>query len=201
MILSFSNQGDRMKLVMILAILLILIGGCSTVQDSPSGPTIEMTPVLSGIQELSLNAQDLQQLGMMNNGTDCQTEDYQTDADSPLAQYGICSYSINRLNDTEVVIQLEKYANVEALNGSYQYNSLHLRSIEGLISENDFGDQSRFYINNVNDYGGQFNDPNISYYALYICKDKYIIHISSKGSKDAREYVTQIGQLILSKFG
>ena len=191
-----------MKLAMISAILLILIGGCSTVQDSPSGPTIKITHTISGTQELVLNEQDLQQLGM-SNGTNCRTEEgYSNIVDSSLGQYSICIYNINSLNDTQVIIELQKFANLGALNGSYQYNSVHLRSIEGLISQNDYGDQSRFYLNNVNDYGGQYNDPNVYYYTLYTCKNEYLIHITSKGrSKEALDYIAKIGRQILSKFG
>jgi hypothetical protein len=105
------------------------------------------------------------------------------------------------LNDTGVVIELKKYTNSGDLNGSYQYESLHLRSIEGLISENDYGDQSRFYVNNENDYGAEYNDPNMYYYALYISKNEYLIYVTSKGtSVEAKEYVAKIGRRILSKF-
>jgi uncharacterized protein YceK len=201
-----------MKLAIILAILLILVGGCSTVQDSQ----IKTTHTISGTQELVLNEQDLQQIGMtsdlnaqdlqqfgMSNGTNCLTdENYTNIIDSSQGQYSICIYNIGNLNDTEVIIELQKFANYEALNGSYQYSSLHLYSVEGLISENDYGDQSRFRVNNVNDYGGEFNDPNVYYYHLWICKDKYLIHITSKGrSKEAVDYIAKIGQQILSKFG
>ena len=178
-----------MKLAIILAILLILIGGCSIVQDS-----------ISGTQELVLNEQDLQQLWMTSNGTDCQTEEYQTNEYSPLAQYSICYYTINSLNDTQIILELKKYTNFEDLNGSYQYSSLHLRSVEGLISENDYGDQSRFSVNNENDYMGHLNKPGVYYYHLWICKDKYLIHITSKGSEEAKDYIVKIGQQILSKF-
>src|SRR3989344_1078308 len=191
-----------MKLAIILAILLILIGGCSTVQDSPSGPTIKTTHTISGNQELVLNEQELQQLGMTGdglqqlgmttNGTDCKTEEYPTDEHSPLAQYTICSYIINSLNDTEVVIELQKFTNVEDRNGAYQYASLHLRGFEGLISENDYGDLSRFYAN---------NESVVYYYHLWICKDEYLIHITSKGTKEAGEPIAEIGRMILSKFG
>jgi len=199
-----------MKLAIILAILLILITGCSTVQDPPSWP------IISGTQELALNEQDLQQIGMtsdvneqdlqqlgMSNGTNCQTdEEYTNIVDSSVGQYSICSYIINSLNDTQVIIELQKFANYEALNGSYQYNSLHLYSVQGLISQDDFGDQSRFRVNNVNDYGGQYNDPNVYFYHLWFTKDLYLIHITSKGSsKEAQEYIAKIGQQILSKFG
>ena len=200
-----------MKLAIILAILLILIGGCALVQDG----RIKTTPTISGTQELVLNEQDLQQLGMtsdlneqdlqqlgMSNGTNCRTdEDYTNIVDSSLGQYSICIYNINSLNDTWVVIELQKFANYEALNGSYQYDSQHLFSIQGIISENDYGDQSLFRVNNENDYGGQFNEPGVYYYHLWICKDLYLIHITSKGSKDAGEYITKIGRRILSKFG
>lgn len=178
-----------MKLTIILAILLMLLVGCSTVQDK-----------VSGIQNLVLNEQDLQQLGMVRDGTDCRTEEYQTSDSAPLAQYGICNYGINSLNDTQVVIELQKFTNFEDLNGTYQYNSLHLYSIEGLISENDYGDQSRFRVNNEHDYGGQYNEPNIYYYHLWISKNKYLIHITSKGNKESEEYIAKIGRQILSKF-
>ena len=186
-------------------------------QESPSGPTIRTTPTISGTQELvfneqdlqqlgmtsDLNEQDLQQLGITGNGTNCQTEeDYTNIVDSSLGQYSICIYNISSLNDTQVIIQLQKFANYEALNGAYQYDSQHLYSIQGLISENDFGDQSRFRVNNENDYGGQYNDPNVYYYHLWICKNEYLIHITSNGrSKEAKEYIAKIGRRILSKFG
>ena len=155
---------------------------------------------ISGIQDLVLNKQDLQQLGMMSDGTDCQTDtEYTNSIDSSVGQYSICGYVM--LKDTNVVIELQKFANYEALNGSYQYSSQHLYSIEGLISENDYGDMSRFRVNNVNDYGGQYNDPNVYYYHLWIAKNEYLIHITSKGTKEADKYIAKIGQQILSKFG
>lgn len=204
-----------MKLAIILAILLLLIGGCSAVQDLPSGPSINTTDKLSGIQELVLDEQDLQQLGMMGNtnetylqqfeiagnGTYCRTErDYSNIVDSSMGQYSICGYLISSLNDTEVIIEFQKFADYEALNGSYQYGSSHLYSVEGLISENDYGDQSRFRVNNENDYGGQYNSPGVYFYHLWFTKDLYLIHITSKGSKDAKEYIESTGQQILSKF-
>jgi hypothetical protein len=54
----------------------------------------------------------------------------------------------------------------------------------------------------VNDYGGQFNEPGVYFYHLWICKDKYLIHITSKGTEEAAgDSVREIGQQILSKFG
>jgi len=188
-----------MKPAMILAIALIIVAACFVAGFSlmQGGNTTHM---ISGTQELALNAQDLQQLGMTSNA-DCQTEE-QTSYSSQQVQYSFCNYTISSLNDTEVILQLQKFTNIEDLNGSYQYGSLHLYSIEGLISENVYGDQSRFRVNNVNDYGGEFNEPGVYYYHLWICKDLYLIHITSGGrSQEAGEYVTRIGQQILSKFG
>jgi hypothetical protein len=210
-----ANDCGIMKPAIILVILLILIAGCSPVQDPPSGP-IKATHPISGIQELALSEQDLQQLGLTRDlnpqdlqqfgitetGTNCHTEgNYSNIVDSSQGQYSICTYLIPSLNDTQVIIQLSSYSNIEALNGSYQYDSLHLYSVEGLISENDYGDMSRFRVNNVNDYGGQYNDPNVYSYHLWIGKNLYLIHISSRGSKEAQGYVAEIGRRILSKFG
>lgn len=190
-----------MKLAIILAILLISIGAYLIMQDKIFGPTIKTTNTIQGTQELTLSGPDLQQLGMRNGGTDCQTEEYTTNEYSPLAQYSFCNYTTNDLDDTEIVIELKKFTNQEDLNGTYQYESLHLRSAEGLLSENEYGDQSRFYVNNENDYGGNVNtEPNVYYYHLWVCKDKYLIHITSKGSKEANKYIANMGQLILSKF-
>lgn len=181
-----------MKLAIILTIflaILLLVGGCGK------------TTTTSGTQALVLDEQDLQQLGMTKS-EDCQTDDQYTNIiDSSIGQYSFCSYIIDSLNDTEVIIELQKFANYEALDGSYQYASSHLFSIEGLISEDDFGDKSRFRVNHEKDYMGHLNEPGVYYYHLWICKELYLIHITSSGtSKEADEYITKIGQLILSKF-
>jgi hypothetical protein len=190
-----------MKLTMILAILLVLIVGCSTAQNPSTGQSLNTAQTITGIQDLMLNEQDLQQLGMMRSGIACQTEE-QTSINSLPVQYGFCNYTINSLNDTELIIELQEFTNLQDLNNSYQYSSLHYYSVQGLISENDFGDQSRFRVNNVNDYGGQYNDPNVYYYHLWICKDVYLIHITSKGRNiEAVDYIPKIGRQILAKFG
>ena len=168
-----------------LATLLILIAGCSAAENPSSGLTISAT------QELVLNEKDLEQLGMISNETDCQTEEYETNEYSPLAQYSICYYTINSFNDTQAVLELQKFANLMDLNGTYQYSSLHLRGFQGLISENEHGDLSRFYVN---------NESTVYYYHLWIIKNEYLIHITSKGSKDAQDYITKIGRVILAKF-
>ena len=161
-------------------------------QDSQSGPTINTTNTISGTKELVLNEQDLLQLEITSAGNECQTEEYQTDEYSPLAQYTFCTYAINSLNDTQVVIELKKFTNLEDRNGTYQYESLHLRGFQGLISENDYGDLSRFYVN---------NESTVYYYHLWIGKDEYLIHVTSKGNNEAGEYIAKIGHQILSKFG
>lgn len=197
-----------MKLTIILAVLLIFVAGCSIVQDERS------THKILGTKDLILNERDLQQLGMINNlnktdleqlgitENNCRTDyEYSNIIDSSLGQYSICSYIISSLNDTKVIIELQKFANYEALNGTYQYNSMHLFGTKGLISENDFGDQSRFRVNSEDDYGAEFNEPGMYYYHLWICKDLYLIHITSSGrSKEAKDYIARIGRQILSKF-
>lgn len=172
-----------MKLTAILAILIMLVSGCSLAKDGGQPQNI------AGTHELVLNEQDLQQLGMVGA---CQTEEYQTDEFSPLAQYSFCNYTIDSFSDTEVVVELKKFTNFEDLNGTYQYESLHLRGFEGLISEDDYGDLSRFYVS---------NESTVYYYNLWIGKNEYLIHVTSKGSKDAGENIEKIGQRILSKFG
>lgn len=172
-----------MKLTIILAILLALAIGCSIPQDSN-------TSAISGTKDLLLNEQDLAQLGI-TSGIDCSTEEYQTGQFSPLAQYSFCSFNLTSLGDSEVVLELKKFADIESLNGTYQYESLHLRGFQGIISENDYGDFSRFYVN---------NESHIFYYHLWIGKKEYLIHLTSKGSREAGEHISGTGQLILSKF-
>ncbi|MFH1133920.1 MAG: hypothetical protein V1735_05490 [Nanoarchaeota archaeon] len=167
-------------------------------QDAVPAPKQSQT--IYGTQELVLTGQDLQQLGMAGPG--CRTEEgYTNIVDPSQGQYSFCNYTIARLNDTEVLIELQKFDNIEALNGTYQYQSLHYFSVEGLLSEDDFGDQSRFRVSNEHDYGGQFNDPDVSYYHLWITKDLFLIHITTQGSNGTREHVAAIGRRILSKFG
>ncbi|MFH1236799.1 MAG: hypothetical protein V1648_00125 [Candidatus Aenigmatarchaeota archaeon] len=189
-----------MKPVIILAIVLIIAAICLVALFSmqQNGST---TNTISGTLDLTLNAQDLQHLGMTEH--ECRTEDnYGNIVDSSPGQYTFCNYTTSELNDTEIIVELQKFENIEALNGTYQYSSLHLFSIQGLISENAYGDQSRFRVNNVNDYGGEFNEPGVYYYHLWITKNEYLIHIISGGrNQEAGDYVTRIGQQILSKFG
>ena len=201
-----------MKLAIILTILSMIIGGCSTLQESPSVPIINTTNKISGTQDLLLGDQEIQQLGLttylnesdlnlfgLSKGTNCGTEEsYSNIVDSSVGQYSLCVYY---LNDTQIIIELQKFADYEALNGSYQYSSSHLFSVEGLISENEFGDQSTFRVNNEHDYGGESNPPGVYFYHLWVTQDLYLIHITSKGSEDAKGYITKIGRQILSKLG
>ena len=178
-------------MVMLGILAVVFIAGCTSQKP---------THKISGTQGLLPDEQDLQQLGMTSDRTDCLTEEYPTNEHSPLAQYSFCNYTINSLNDTVIVLQLKKYTNFEDLNGAYQYDSQHLFSIEGLISENDYGDQSRFRVNHENDYMGHLNEPGVYYYHLWICKNEYLIHITSKGTMEAEDYIARIGRQILSQF-
>jgi hypothetical protein len=174
-----------MKYAILLVIVLALLAGCSP------------KPTISGTSVLVLNEQDIKQLGIIG---DCKTEEYETSEYSALEQYSFCEYNVSGLN-TEIIIEVKRFTNANDLNGTYQYESLHLYSVEGLISENDYGGMSRFRVNSEKDYGGEFNDPNIYYYHLWIGKGNYLIHITSKGSKEAKENIAEIGHAILAKFG
>lgn len=189
-----------MKLTMVLAIILIIIVGYLIVQYSLSGPAANTTHAISGTQDLVLNEQDLQQLGMTSNWAECQTDE-QTSFDLSPVQYTFCNYSIDSLSDTEVFLEMKKFTNLEELDNTYQYESSHLFGAKGLISENTFGDHSRFRVNSDDDYGAEFNEPGVYFYHLWICKNEYFIHITSKGAGEAEGYIAETGRLILSKFG
>ena len=180
-----------MKLAVL--VLLLFVGGCAGIAENQ----VEQGSAAVAIQELMLTDDEIVQLGMTRN--DCQTEEYQASEYSPVTQYSICFYTIIR-DDTEVIIELTEFSNPEDLNGTYQYASQHLRSIHGLLSEKDYGDQSRFYINHEDDYGAEFNDPDVHFYSLYICKDLSLIHITSRGTEQAGEDVAAIGRLLMTKF-
>lgn len=163
-----------MRLLLITFILVLFLTGC--VNDS----------TISGIEEIMPNESDFSEMGILVNESSCSVE----------GEYGICFYNIS---NAEIVIQLNKYADIQDLNGSYLYSSSHLRSAEGLISENEFGDQSRFSINHEDDYMGHLNQEGVYYYHLWITKDLYLIHITSKGS-DIKEDIEKMGNKILLKF-
>lgn len=181
-----------MKKLLIITVLLFAVASCT--------PTPEETKIIQEVQGLILNEEDLQEIGMTLIENGCLTEEYQTSEYSPLEHLSTCNYTINSLEETEVVVELRKYTNLHDLNGTYQYSSSHLFSAEGLISEDEFGDQSKFRVNSEHDYGGEFNEPNIYYYNLWITKDLYLIHVTSKGSGEAKSYIERIGQRILNKF-
>lgn len=200
-----------MKRTIVLAILLLLIGvigGCAKVPEEP-------VSAITGTQQLLLTEQEVEQLGLSNeinaddlevlglaNGTNCHTEEgYSNVVDSTMGQYSICAYNVPALNDTQIIIQLTRYENTEARNGSYMYESSHYYSAQGLISENDYGELSRFRMSNENDYGGEYNVPGEYYYHLWICKELYLIHITSGKSLEAKGYIEDIAQVILSRFG
>jgi len=204
-----------MKLTILLAIILIFIAGCAVQNEKL--PPIEK---IKGTQELILTQQDTSYLGLTPNlneeeisffemnGTNCRTDNsYGNVVDASTGQYSICVYKTNSVNDSlingsSVVVEITKFADYDALNGSYQYNSLHLFGAKGYFGENTFGDQSRFHVNSDDDYGAQFdtNPPNVRFYHLWFTKGLYMVHITSKGSVDDKEYIANIGRTILEKF-
>jgi len=150
--------------------------------------------------EIDLNNSAMAQLGMDFNGTNCRSEE-QTSYDLSSVQYTLCTYAIPGLNDTEVIVELKRFGSMDALNGSYQYESSHLFGAKGIISQNDFGDQSKFHVNSDDDYGAEFNTPGIYYYHLWFTKGLYMVHITSGGSEDAKGYIASMGRQFLAKIG
>lgn len=184
-----------MNRIIIILSLFLFIFGCTILEES------SISNSYSNINSINLllNETEIYYLGLEKNETICNTEEYETSEFSPLKQESICFYSTE--DGTEIVIQIKKYTNYNDLNGTYQYTSSHLRSSQGIISENEFGDQSKFSSNHEDDYGAEFNEQGVYYYYLWFTKDLYLIHITSKGSEDAKEYVKNIGNQILVKFG
>jgi len=142
----------------------------------PGAPVIKkLQPRI--LDDLVLSEQDLASL-RLTLAQDCAFVHYQTN-NQALAAYGLCNYT---LGSTEVIVELKELTTIEDLNGSYHYESLHLRGREGLISEDTLGDMSRFYVNN----------ESTVYYHLWTSKDTVLIHVAFKGSKDAKG-ITKIG--------
>ncbi|USN45596.1 MAG: hypothetical protein H6502_00490 [Candidatus Woesearchaeota archaeon] len=175
-----------LQAIMVSVVLLVFMTGCTIPEETEQ--KYSTSQHTSSTEELLLTQANLEQLEVTNN-TSCKTERYATAAYSPLAQYSICFFNSSKDN-TEIVIELKKYTNTQDLNGSFQYESLHLRGFEGLISENTYGDQSRFYVN---------NESATYYYHLWIAKDYFLIHVTSKGSEEAKDDITAIGEMILAK--
>ena len=199
--------------LLILAIITLALSfvGCQSSQQTTILPSTNLTNAtfstnqnftskISTAQTLFLTPQDLVQLGLVTNETNCTVDSYETSVDSPLAQNGMCTYYINNLSGSQIIIQLYKFADPTNINYSFQYNSGHLQGAKGIISLNTFGDQSRFSKNSPDDYGAEFNKDNTSYYHLWFTKDLYMVHVTSKGVPTDGDYVQNISRLILSKF-
>lgn len=202
-----------MKQYLSVVLILILITGCQTMQESG--------PAISGIQDLMLNEQDLQELGLtanpgglpnwteyypqgtdffaLTNGTHCELKESLESSD--YTNYRNCAY---RSSNTSFSIIVKRYSSGEDLNFSYGYDSTHYQGAAGIISVNEYGDRSLLRVNDPGDFTYQFVpfDPNIFHYNFYISKDLYLIRVYSEGEdKDAVESVKKIGEKIISKFG
>ncbi|MCB9359369.1 hypothetical protein H6503_05540 [Candidatus Woesearchaeota archaeon] len=172
-------------IAIMLLFLIILLVGCSENENTDvilpdNNVNVSMSPIIS--------YEELGELGLADNG--CRTEQYKTGEFSTLSEYSFCNYTIESLDDTEVIIELKEFTDLENLNGSYQYESLHLRGYQGMISEDEYGDMSRFYVNNESD---------VYYYHLWIADKLQLIHVTSKGSKDAEGIIVNIGNYLLAR--
>ncbi|MBU5688357.1 MAG: hypothetical protein KQA41_02720 [Candidatus Aenigmarchaeota archaeon] len=147
---------------------------------------------------VTLDDNDLKELNL-SIANECITEKYQAQQHSSLSEYTYCNYTADNLKDTWIFVEIKKFTNLNDLENSYQYESSHLFGSKGLLSENEFGDKSKFRVNAEDDYGAEFNPPGIYYYHLWITKGYYMIHITSKGSMDADKTIKDMGQRILLK--
>ncbi|MCX8179005.1 MAG: hypothetical protein N3D75_04225 [Candidatus Aenigmarchaeota archaeon] len=160
--------------------------------------TLYLKDLLRQNVELKIDDIEMENIGF-SVANEC-VKEYYNQRQSSIKQYIYCNYTVNSLSDTWIFLEIKKFQNKNDLYNAYEYDSQHLFAADGIISENTYGDKSRFRINSKNDYGAEFVDPNISYYHLWICKNNYLIHITSKGSKQANEYIERMADLILSKF-
>ncbi len=140
---------------------------------------------VTDISHLIPDEQELNSIKLSAEG--CQTESYETHERAPLKQYSICNFTGQ---ETNITTQIYKYTNFDDLNGSYQYKSLHLRGYQGLIEENSYGQLSRFYVN---------NESTTYYYHFWIVEDPFLVHVTSKGSAQAKGYVEALGLKMLEK--
>ncbi len=188
----------KLKAGIFLVIILVILGGLLAAQSIPR--FLSSVPEISGTGDILPDEQGLRRFGMEISGLSCRTEDYETGARASLAQYSFCNFTITSLNGTEVILEVKKYTNMEDRTGAYQYESSHLFGQEGLISENEYGDLSRFRVSSEDDYMGHLNNPGVYYYHLWICKDLYLIHVTSSGTVEAEDEVASVGEHILSQF-
>jgi hypothetical protein len=151
--------------------IVILLAGCSS-QITNESPELITTEIL--IRQLDIDFDE------------CEHEAYETSESSPLEEQSFC---IAYIDESEIVVVIQKFTNFHDLDGSYQYSSLHLRGFQGLINEDTYGDFSRFY----------FTEDIVIYYNLWIIKDEFLIHITSKNLNE-QEVIEQIAENLLEKF-
>jgi hypothetical protein len=186
--------------------LLVVLTACTT-PTSPEPATVQ------GTQELILTDDDLTAVGLspntdpadnqvlrIPNGTNCRTETtYGKNVTVENGAYTICTYTADDLNNTEITVETRRFKDQASLNGSYQYESSHLFSEDGLISRDELGDQSTFRKNSDQDYGGANNNESMHYYHLWATKDLYYVHVTSSGSDEARSIVRGVAERTLAK--
>ncbi|MFH8080784.1 MAG: hypothetical protein QXO84_02800 [Candidatus Aenigmatarchaeota archaeon] len=148
-------------------------------------------------KNFSFNELQIEELNL-STSDNCKMEKYETNEYNSLSEYFSCNYTVNELKDTWIFVEIKKFENREDLENTYQYESSHLFGSKGLLSENELGEKSRFRVSSDDDYGAEFNPKGVYFYHLWICKGNYLIHITSKGEKEAGEYVKKIGQKIIS---
>ncbi|HLP79507.1 MAG TPA: hypothetical protein VK158_02650 [Acidobacteriota bacterium] len=167
----------RLTLLFTAIVAMLLLTGCTVEKSTQS------------IQEIMLTTQEITDLQM--------TPKYKTgdvdlpcvveESDSSRTQYALCGYT---KGDSEIIIELAKYNNLNDLNDSYQYASSHLINSDWLIQQDAYGDMSKLQ---------KWNESSTFYYHFYIVKDMYMIHVTSKGVESDQATVVDIGKTMLDK--
>ncbi len=194
-----TKNTNYLSILAILLLAVFIVGCQSTPQTTP-------TPVskVTSVSNLLLTYSNIESLNLVSNDSGCIIQVQEQTEYSPRGEYAMCTYYVNNFSGTQVIIEFSQFADENNLNGSYQYNSGHLTGSKGIVALNTFGDQSRFSHNSDDDYGAEFNDPNITYYHLWFTKDLYMVHVTSKGATANKEVdevaISNIGKKILSKF-
>lgn len=126
------------------------------------------------VEQLSLDSAEIHML-------DLQQEECTTDGSH------VCTY---QKENTTIAVILEKYDSYDDLEGAFQYKSSHLIESEWYLSENKMGDMSKFL---------GWEDSGYYYYHLWIVDEPFLIHVTSKGSRDVNETILAIGENLLQR--
>ncbi len=153
---------------------------------------------LLSVHDLLLSTEEVALL-QLSVDQECVIEEYQTSETSPLAQSSFCSF-VSQNDSVHLIIDIKKYTNEQDVLGSFQYQSSRHRSPQGILAQNTHGSYSTFVMNVEEDYMGHLNDPEMYYYHLWIAKDLFLIHITSRGTVSDESLLLAVADKLLLRF-